>query len=233
MGFSMAAILQAQNGADAAPSNAALSPENSGGPRAHIARLAELHDEAAETALLANLLGRMPYIAAALAAAGGAVALLSHAAVPPLLTWLVLVAAGLIAVMRAYVTTIAAPFERAPLRFFARDLQAIMLYVGFAWGAGSFLALPATVGVLQALAFSAGAIVLVALVVRASDAVACFAIPVTVLSVAAALIQPFANGALASAAILAAGLLVMAASYFSERMMIRPQDSRLATIASN
>ncbi len=95
---------------------------------------------------------RWPFSAVTSAAAA-----LAHAATAPLLTWLVLIGAGLASLMRSYVIAIAAPFERAPLRLFARDLQAIMLYVGFAWGAGSFLALPADVTVLQAIMFSAGA----------------------------------------------------------------------------
>jgi hypothetical protein len=203
-------------------------PSMSSGPGAHIARLAELRDEAAETALLANLLGRVPHLAVALLGATAVVALFVHASLAPLLTWLTLLGAGLIALMRAYLIMIAAPFERGPLRFFARDLQAIMLYVGFAWGAGSFLALPADVTTGQLLAFSAGAAALVALIARASDAVACFVIPAMLLSAASALNRPLQSGIFASAAILAAGLLIMGVAYLCERAQTRLPDSDLS-----
>jgi hypothetical protein len=222
----MAATIRATVGVDRVPS--IDSPETS--PRAHIARLAELHDEAAETALLANLLGRVPFLAVVLLAATGALALFTHAAVAPLLTWLSLVGAGLIALVRNYVVTIGVPFERTSLRLFARDLQAIMLYVGFAWGAGSFLALPQDATLALAVALSAGLAAIVALIVRASDAVACFAIPATVLSAIAALIHPVAGNYFAAAAILAAGLAVMGAAYFAERALLSPQDQRFAAM---
>lgn len=199
-----------------------------GGPHAHIARLAELRDEAAETALLANLLGRVPHLAAALLGATVVVALLVHAPLAPLLTWLTLIGAGLVALLRAYVIMIAAPFERAPLRFFARDLQAIMLYVGFAWGAGSFLALPADVTIGQLLAFGAGAAALVALLARVSGAVACFAIPAMSLSAASALNRPWEISIFAGAAILAAGLVIMGVAYLGERAQGRLQGTGLA-----
>jgi len=210
-----------------APESASQRDRDSG-PRAHIARLAELRDEAAETAVLANLLGRAPHLAAALLGVTVLAAAFVHAPLAPLLTWLTLMGAGLVALMRAYVTMIAAPFERAPLRFFARDLQAIMLYVGFAWGAGSFLALPPDITFGQLLAFSAGASVLVALIARACDAVACFTIPVTLLCGAAVLDKSFASGVFASAAILASGLLVVGVAYLFERAQARPLDAGLA-----
>src|SRR5580658_9897423 len=83
--------------------------------RAYLTRLSQLHDEAAKTALLANLLGRATYAAAVLAAAGvGAAA-------------------------RAYTKAIRAPFELGTLQGFARDLSAILVYAGFAFGAGAIL----------------------------------------------------------------------------------------------
>jgi len=228
----MAAIHRAPGGSVTSPPKRArastFAGEKNGAPRAYIARLAELHDEAAETALLANLLGRVPYLAAILLAVTIATAMLVHAPAAPLLTWVTLIGAGLVALMRVYVIMIAAPFERAPLRFFARDLQAIMLYVGFAWGAGSFLALPADVTLVHVLAFGVGPTAFVALITRASDAVACFAIPAVLLSAAAAASRPFESGAFASAAILATGFAIMAVTYLRERALVHARGPRLA-----
>ncbi|MGD0192740.1 MAG: hypothetical protein ABSD74_18530 [Rhizomicrobium sp.] len=180
-------------------------------PWAQVARLAQLHDEAAETAFLANLLGRVPYLAAGLAAATAATAVLSRTELAPLLTWLTLVGAGTVALTRSYVTSIAAPFERASLQVFARDLQAILLYVGFAWGAGSFLALPADLTVFEVLLFSVGASALVAVFTREAEVAACFALPVIVLSALAAAIRPLDDAITATAAVLGAGLVLLAA----------------------
>src|ERR1700735_955167 len=100
--------------ADAAPVEAIAIPS---AHRASLAQLAMLHDEARETAVLANLLGRAPYAALALAGMALVTAALSFAQsfTPALITWLVLVAAGIGAILRAYAYTIKAPFERVPL----------------------------------------------------------------------------------------------------------------------
>lgn len=229
----MAATIQASAEVTIPSSGEAAAPQRADGPRALIARLAELHDEAAETALLANLLGRVPYLAAVLLGMACATAVLVHAGIAPLLTWLTLAAAGLVALMRAYIIAIAAPFARAPLRFFARDLQAVMLYVGFAWGAGSFLALSPDLTLFQSLAFGAGSVAIVALVVRASDVTLCFGIPVTVLSAGAMLTRPSGGSLFAVAAIVASGVAVMLAAYLSERASLRPENMRAVAIPTN
>jgi len=228
----MAVTIRATAGVEPVASESLSSPERIDGSLSHLVRLSELHVEAAETALLSNLLGRVPALTVMLLAVTSAAAVLAHAATAPLLTWLTLIGAGLISLMRSYVVAIAAPFERAPLRLFARDLQAIMLYVGFAWGAGSFLALPTDVTLLHATAFSAGAMLLVAMIGRASDATACFAIPATVLSSAAAVLRPGEAGLFAAAAILAVGLSVMATAYFVERVLSHPKELPLAALPS-
>jgi len=186
-----------------------------------VARLAELHDEAAETALLANLLGRSPYLAVMLAIGAAATAWLVHAPLAPLLTWCVLVGAGLVALTRIYAAAIKQPFERAPLRAFARDMLASMLYLGFAWGAGGFLALTADTGVLEMLAFAAVPIAIVGVLLRASDLTASFALPVALLCAVAPLTKMTASGVLASIAVLAVGLSFPATLYLLERLSTR------------
>jgi len=195
--------------------------------REHVGQLADLHDEAAETALLTALVGRMPYLACGLALGACIAALLARSEIGPLLIWLTLVGAGLVAITRAYAIAISAPFERTHLRYFAQDLRAIALYIGLAWGTGSFLVWPADGTLAQALVFSAGTSWLVSLIVRSPLLVACFAIPVTVLAAAAALVRPLADGALAGAAILAAGVLVLVGSYVREGMITRSKTCGL------
>src|SRR5580698_5879429 len=71
------------------------------GAQAYLARLAELHDEAAETAYLANLLGRTPWAAAAVGVAGLLTIAISLRSMPspPLALWLawMVIAVGLTA----------------------------------------------------------------------------------------------------------------------------------------
>src|SRR5580658_9877198 len=152
--------------------------------RAYLTRLSQLHDEAAKTALLANLLGRAPYAAAALAAAAVVTAALvaSTAPIAELGTWLVLVAAGLGAAARAYAKAIRAPFELATLQGFARDLSATLVYAGFAFGAGAILVLPANISLLALLAFGAGTSALLGTFLRVRDMTLCFLIPAVTLS---------------------------------------------------
>lgn len=208
----------------------------SGDPGAHplaaLARLAELRDEAAETARLANLLGRTPLAAAVLAVPSVCVAFWLHDALAPLLTWLVLVGAGQFALVRAYMTAIAAPFEREPLRMFSGDLVAIMLYVGFAWGAGCFLALPGSAGLIPVLAFGAGAILLEGIALRSPEATASFAIPVTALSATAELFRPVGGGLIASATVLASGAVLVAAAFYLHHVFLLRQNPAALSISS-
>jgi hypothetical protein len=190
--------------------------------RASLVQLAMLHDEARETALLANLLGRAPYAAAALGGLALVAAGLSftHVSVAPLVTWLVLIAAGVGAIARAYSHTIKAPFERVPLRAFSKDLSAIMFYAGFAWGAGAFLALPSEASVPGLLLFSAGTCVAMAVLLRARDQALIFLAPVAGLGALAPLMRGEAAGLLVVVACgIAAGLIYAADRLFSPAPM--------------
>jgi hypothetical protein len=197
-------------------------------PHASLLQLAMLHDEARETALLANLLGRAPYAAAALAGAALITAGLSFTRSPTaaLVTWLVLVAAGIGALARAYANTIKSPFERVPLRAFSRDLSAILFYAGFAWGAGAFLAVPATASVLPILLFSAGTCAAVALLLRARDQSLIFLAPVAGLSALA----PLMRGDVAGLEVLVACGVVAGAVFAADRLFASPRAPQMAGI---
>jgi len=191
---------------------------------AYLARLAALHDEAAQTAHLANLLGRAPWAAAALGGSALATALVSASStsVAPLAVWLALVAAALLTILRTYGRAIAAPFEKAALKAFAKDLSAILLYAGFAWGAGLFLVLPASVGPAGAIAFTAGIAALLAAILRARDIALCFLVPATAMGAFGALMG--SGGGVAAAGILAGGLVVAAAANVLDHLSAtRPQ----------
>ena len=198
--------------------------------RAYLTRLSQLHDEAAKTALLANLLGRAPYAAAALAAAAVVTAVLAGAPAAELGTWLVLVAAGVGAAARAYSKAIRAPFELATLQGFARDLSATLVYAGFAFGAGAILVLPANVSLLALLAFGAGVPALIGGFLRVRDMTLCFLVPAVTLSAFAAVLRPFHGGVMDMAAMFIAGAAVAVAVQLVERLTLRPTVPDLAQL---
>jgi hypothetical protein len=189
-----------------------------------IVKLALLHAEAEETARLANLLGRSLYAAMALPV----LALLTlgfaeGASLTRAIVWCVFVAAGSLAMLRSYSHTIGQPFERAALKSFAKDMSPMLLYAGFAWGAGAFLALSAGTNMAGAILFVAAPAIVIAALLREREAVYLFLAPAALLASFASVLMPFAGGALAAGLILIASGTIAAAMIFSERRQdVRP-----------
>lgn len=171
-----------------------------------LAQLALLHDEARETALLSNLLGRTVYAAGGLAVAALATVLLARGAMPVAepAVWLVLVLIGVGAMARSYARTIRQPFERGPLREFAYDLNAISVYAGFAWGAGAFLTLGPQTSPVTLMIFAAAVPAIMAATMRAREISLGFLAPVAGLGAFAAVLRPLPEGPLAAAFVLIA-----------------------------
>jgi len=190
-------------------------------PRIRLAQLARLHNEAAETAMLANLLGRAPQIMAVLGLGALVVAGLSLGAMPlaQSVVWLALVAAGVVALWRSYARAMEAPFELFPLKGFAGDLSAVLFYAGFAWGAGAFLALAPQANIAAAALFLGvpGA----ALVYAARGKAVFFLAPVCALALAAIVLRPLGGFAAASLTLAAAGVLT-GISLWSEKIISQP-----------
>src|SRR5215469_7546049 len=198
---------------ESAPSSAPSSPF-AVPAHAYLARLASLHDEAAETAHLANLLGRAPWIAGFLGAASIAVGLVAPWTTA-LAVWLGLMAIGIGAIGHNYAKAIAAPFDRNALRTFARNFSACLIYAGAAWSAGLFLAVPASLA--GAIAFPALAAAVLAYVLKARDLAFSFLVPATAMGAFCVLMQ---NGNTAAASgIVAAGLVVAGATLLFERLL--------------
>jgi hypothetical protein len=177
---------------------------------APLARLKALHEEAEETARLANLLGRTLYAGIVLALGSAATAALATTSVSRQMGWLILMFLAIGAVFHAYRHTMAAPFERAALRSFAEDLKAILLYAGFAWGAGAFLALGVAANPFAAIFYSGGMIAALALLLRSSAPVVYFAIPSAMLCAVSSLLGAHV---LAAIGVLVAGTAIAAASW--------------------
>ena len=155
-----------------------------------LARLKAVHDEAAETSQLANLLGRSLYV-------GLLLPVLALAAIglcdPPLtrgISFAVLVLMGACILLYAHGRAMRAPFDLAVLTTFSADLDAILLYTGFAWGAGAFLILPTNIDPALTTLFSGCTAAIVAMIVRSRRAVIMFAAPVGSFTALAALLRP-------------------------------------------
>jgi hypothetical protein len=205
-------------------------PESFAPPGQEIARLALLHDEARETALLANLLGRTPYAAAALAVGALASAILARGTMPIAepAAWLVLTLIGVGAMARSYARAIRQPFERGTLREFSYDLNAIAIYAGFAWGAGAFLVLGPQTSLPALTLFAAAIPLVVAVTLRTREISLGFLAPVAALSAFAAVLRPLPEGPLAAAFVLIACMAVGSAIFWADRsfLPVRPGARR-------
>ncbi|MDR3528532.1 MAG: hypothetical protein P4L57_14775 [Rhizomicrobium sp.] len=191
-------------------------PKGRGGS---IARLKALHSEAEETARLANILGRSLYAGLALPVLAILTVALSVEMSPgPQLIWCLFVGAVSVAILVAYRHAMRQPFERSSLKHFAKDLSAILLFAGFAWGSGAFLALPVGTQPIALLVFASAPAVIIAYLLRDREALFLFLAPVTVLSASACLLKPFAGGLWAALLTILAAGVIAGATLLYERL---------------
>lgn len=214
----MAAIQPAQN---AAPISQSPPPA---GMRHPVARLAELHHEAEETARLANLLGRSIHVAIALPVLAAATLAAGRVGLAESAAWLAFVLAASAAIAVCWRRTIAQPFERAALKSFSQDLSAILVFAGFAWGAGAFLALPADTAMGLVVLFAAGAGTAVAVLLRERDCSYLFLAPTAALASFACVLRPLGESALGAALVLIACASVAAAAAFAASLSAPTAD---------
>jgi hypothetical protein len=184
-----------------------------------LAKLAALHAEAEETARLANLLGRTAYIAGTIAVVAVVASLtLSNLALPATLAWAMLSLAGVAALLIAYARTMRAPFERAALLSFREDLKAVLLYAGFAWGAGGWLLLPYDASAASVVAFAALPVGAIAALIKDRDTAFMFGVPIAGLVSFASVLRPFSDAGLDAALILIACGAIGAAVLSADRV---------------
>jgi hypothetical protein len=227
--------LQPQAEAQAQTKAAKTQPAPASRPKSaaqqELARLAQLHREAAETARLANLLGRAPSAGAILGVSSGLTAglVLNIVSAAALMSWLTLVALGVGALAFAYRRAIRAPFEKGPLTGFSRDLSAILTYAGFAWGAGAFLVLPAGTDAFIALAFALIPPALVAGLLRARSATLPFLATAAIMASFAMVLRPLPGGARAALLTVAATAAIAAVAVIAEKL--EPRNRSLPQFA--
>jgi hypothetical protein len=204
----MAAIPRLSDSEPIAETEALPSPEAQSSEAASLSRLKVLHGEAEETALLANLLGRSLYVTVTLALASALALVFASTGLERELAWGALMGLALTALMRAYRRAIAASFERAALRSYAYDLNAILLYAGFAWGAGAFLVLAPDAHSAVVFLYSAGIAATLAAILRKLSSSLNFIAPVAVMTAASVLLRALPGALLTASAVLVGCALV-------------------------
>jgi len=196
-----------------------------------IAKLKVLHAEAEETARLANLLGRSGYVGIILPFLAIVTMGLSIEMNPaPQMVWVLFVGTVALAMLLAYRHAMKRPFERAALKDYAKDLSAILLFAGFAWGAGAFLALPAGTPAVAAISFALLPAGIVAYLLRDRDALALFLAPVAALTAAACLLKPFAGGWMTAALVIATAAVLVGVAYLYERLTGIPSKPAMLSL---
>ena len=200
-------------------------------PRGGLAKLKALHAEAEETARLANLAGRSGIVGVTLPFLAVLTMGLSVEMNPaPQLVWLLFVGAVALAMLLSYRRAMQRPFERAALKDYAKDLSAILLFAGFAWGAGAFLALPAGTPLGAVLAFALLPATITAYLLRDRDGLALFLAPVAALTVAACLLKPFAGGWTAALVVAAATAVLIGATHLYGRLTGIPSKPAMLSL---
>jgi hypothetical protein len=196
-----------------------------------IAKLKVLHAEAEETARLANLLGRSGTVGIVLPLLAIVTMGLAIEMNPvPQMVWVVFVGAVALAMLLAYRHAMKRPFERAALKDYAKDLSAILLFAGFAWGAGAFLALPASTPAVAAISFALLPAGIIAYLLRDRDALALFLAPVAALTAAACLLKPFAGGWMAAGLVIATAAVLIGAAHLYERLTGIPSKPAMLSL---
>jgi hypothetical protein len=93
-----------------------------------------------------------------------------------------------------------------------------MAYCGFAWGAGAYLALGASIAPLGLVLFAAVPAALVAMTLQQGDSAFVFVAPITALAAFAAVLRPLPEGPLTAAFVLIACAAVGGAIFWIDRL---------------
>lgn len=138
-------------------------------------------------------------------------------------------ATAAIVIVIAYRHAIGRTFERDALKSFSQDLSAILLFAGFAWGAGTFLAMPTHMPAGAMALFVAMSAASVGLLLREREKLFRFLAPATVLTSLACVARPSTGGALDLALALIVSAAILSLSMLAER--IRDRASEMPELA--
>jgi hypothetical protein len=187
-------------------------------PHAALDRLARLHRETRRTSRTARFLGSAVHAASAFMLMGAAVLLWGGGqTLGRNFTWAALVLMGVVALTGSFIRSHAAAFDRGPASAAVRMLRAILFYMGVAWGAGAFLALPVHPTATTVLLFALVPALVLAALLHDPAGLAAFQIPASLLTVAAALAGARPDAGPAAAALLFLQGLLLAAVALGHR----------------
>ena len=166
-------------------------------PVAVMEKLSRLHVENALTLRRTEFLRATVNIALAQILLGGALLLfIAGASLKDCFIWSLLVLLGIGGLLRCHIQA-SSSRQAGPdsLDTNVRDMRAVLLYAGFAWGAGALLVLPPMSGPVAVLSFTALPSLVVALLLKDRDGILAFLLPLTVIGVTAAILnhRPFAG----------------------------------------
>lgn len=169
---------------------------SSGLPLDALDQLARLHRETRETSRLARFLASSVHAALLFMLASVLVILLGRSeTIGRDFSWALMILVGVLALLECYIHTHAALFSADPPAR-GKELRLVFLYMGVAWGAGAFLALPPGPDVLSVFLFVACPGAALAFLVPDSMAFTLFLVPAGLMTIGAALIRGFPHAQL-------------------------------------
>ena len=203
--------------------NALVGRAQSALPLAALDQLARLHDETSNASRLALFLRASVHAAALFMLMGGLVLLLGGGTtIGREFSWGVLVLVGVVALLHSYIRTNAAVFDRAPVTQAAQKLRFVLFYMGIAWGAGAFLALPADLPTLPALLFAVLPTLALALLLNDTVGLCAFLAPCSLVAIAAAMLRHWPHAGLDTGLILLVQWGLVSAILIRSRRRIPP-----------
>jgi hypothetical protein len=159
-------------------------------------QLARLHRETRETSRLARFLASSVHAAFLFMLMSALVLFLGRTeTIGRDFSWALMILVGVLALLECYIRTHAALFSGAPSAR-AKELRMVFLYMGFGWGAGAFLVLPADPGTLAVLLFMALPGAALAFLLPDAAGFTFFLVPAGLMVIGAALIRGFPHAEL-------------------------------------
>lgn len=166
-------------------------------PLAALDQLARLHVETSQVGRLVTFLRSAVHIASLFMLMGTCVLFLGGGAtIGHNFSWAALILIGVTGLLYTYIRTNAAVFDRIPVSEAARNLRALLFYMGLVWGAGAFLAVPPDMPPLQAVLFPVMPTLLLALIANDLAGLAAFLVPAGALTIGAAVMHPWPDARL-------------------------------------
>jgi len=185
-------------------------------------RLAEIHAERVKMHQAGELIARGAHVAGALTFCAMVVlAFGAGTSLGPCFTWAMLMLVGIAALLRTQLR--ANVLEAEPMAEAASDLSLILIYCGFAWGAGAGMVLSPASAPAAALLFAAAPSLVLSLLLKERNAVLAFLVPATAMTIAAAILRPWPDAGLTTALLLLVQSLVAVGS---QRLALRRVTGR-------